>query len=211
MEDTHTEQSALQRISDAAAQIFAEVGFAGARVDEIAKRANVNKATIYYHIGGKETLYAYILQQVFENLVTGVAERIAECHTPEEKLKVYIRSLSVEIQSNPHLPVLMMREFASDYQHLPETIFEEIGYLIELLTGILKEGEQQNAFIHCSPLLIHFMIIGANIFSTAGRSFLEKHNTASLANAQTVYRKGVPQDLIEDIETLVMRAVKKVT
>ncbi|MBW1769410.1 MAG: helix-turn-helix transcriptional regulator [Deltaproteobacteria bacterium] len=44
----------IQRIMDAATEIFAESGFAGARVDEIAKRAGVNKAMIYYRIGDKK-------------------------------------------------------------------------------------------------------------------------------------------------------------
>ena len=44
-----------KRILDAAANVFSEVGFAGARVDEIAKRAGINKAMIYYRIGDKTT------------------------------------------------------------------------------------------------------------------------------------------------------------
>ena len=50
-----------QRIFDAARKTFADKGFAGARMDEIARMARVNKATIYYHIGDKRTLYERIL------------------------------------------------------------------------------------------------------------------------------------------------------
>ncbi|HSN67988.1 MAG TPA: helix-turn-helix domain-containing protein, partial [Thermoanaerobaculia bacterium] len=39
------------QILTAAAAVFAEVGYAGARVDEIAERAGVNKAMLYYHVG----------------------------------------------------------------------------------------------------------------------------------------------------------------
>ena len=44
----------VTRILAAAKEVFAEVGFAGARVDEIARRADVNKASLYYHIGDKK-------------------------------------------------------------------------------------------------------------------------------------------------------------
>ena len=40
----------IQRIFDAATKTFAAKGFAGARMDEIARLARVNKATIYYHV-----------------------------------------------------------------------------------------------------------------------------------------------------------------
>ncbi len=47
----------LENILDAASEAFAESGYAGARVDDIAKRAGINKATIYYNVGNKKELY----------------------------------------------------------------------------------------------------------------------------------------------------------
>jgi TetR/AcrR family transcriptional regulator len=44
---------------------FAEKGLAGARVDEIARRAGVNKQLVYHHFGNKEALYAAVLEQVY--------------------------------------------------------------------------------------------------------------------------------------------------
>lgn len=58
MQDTTPQTSrgddTTRRIMDTAAEVFSEVGYAGARVDAIAKKANVNKAMIYYHIGDKK-------------------------------------------------------------------------------------------------------------------------------------------------------------
>ena len=49
------------RILAAAALEFAERGYAGARVDRIARRARVNKAMLYYHFGSKQGLYRTLL------------------------------------------------------------------------------------------------------------------------------------------------------
>ena len=54
-----------QRILDAAEQIFAEAGFDGARVDDIASKAGVNKALIYYYFESKDA----ILDELFEKLM----------------------------------------------------------------------------------------------------------------------------------------------
>lgn len=54
-----------QRILEAAEQIFAEVGFDGARVDDIASKAGVNKALIYYYFESKDA----ILDELFEKLM----------------------------------------------------------------------------------------------------------------------------------------------
>ncbi|MCD6588326.1 MAG: helix-turn-helix transcriptional regulator, partial [Candidatus Fermentibacteraceae bacterium] len=52
-----TKKMGEKSILDAAAEEFAEKGFSGARVDEIARRAGINKAMLYYRIGDKEELY----------------------------------------------------------------------------------------------------------------------------------------------------------
>jgi AcrR family transcriptional regulator len=51
------------RILDAAFEEFAEKGYAGARVEAIAKRAGLNKQLISHHFGGKEALYRAVLDE----------------------------------------------------------------------------------------------------------------------------------------------------
>jgi AcrR family transcriptional regulator len=51
------------RILEAAVEEFAEKGFAGARVDSIARRAGLNKQLISHHFGGKEGLYRAVLDE----------------------------------------------------------------------------------------------------------------------------------------------------
>src|SRR5438045_9781997 len=53
------------RILAAAADEFAARGFAGARVDRIARRARVNKAMLYYHFHSKQALYHQLLRDIF--------------------------------------------------------------------------------------------------------------------------------------------------
>lgn len=52
----------------AAVAEFAEKGLAGARVDEIARRAGVNKQLVYHHFGNKEELYRVALEQVYAGI-----------------------------------------------------------------------------------------------------------------------------------------------
>lgn len=51
---------------------FTEKGFGGARVQAIAKRANINKRMLYHYFGGKETLYVAVLEEIYAGI------RIAE-------------------------------------------------------------------------------------------------------------------------------------
>jgi AcrR family transcriptional regulator len=57
-------ESAKSKILDTAKELFAEKGFDGARVDEIARRAGVNKALIYYYYKNKQALLDALIEQV---------------------------------------------------------------------------------------------------------------------------------------------------
>src|SRR5437660_6303029 len=58
-------------ILNAALQEFAHEGVTGARTDEIARSAGVNKALLYYYFKDKDGLYAAVLEQVVSDLGTG--------------------------------------------------------------------------------------------------------------------------------------------
>ena len=74
MDKKHNKLDAYNRILDAAAHNFSQVGYAGARMEEIANQAGVNKASIYYHVGDKKALY----QEVLSKVISVTADRIAE-------------------------------------------------------------------------------------------------------------------------------------
>jgi len=77
-------------------EVAKEVGYEGAHVDEIARRARVNKATIYYHIGDKETLYAEVIHTVLGNTAERISRDIRSTDSPQEKR--YNRKLWTEIK-----------------------------------------------------------------------------------------------------------------
>ena len=82
----------IRCITEAAREVFAEVGFEGARVDEIARRAGINKAMIYYRIGDKESLYAKVLHEVLSDTVKRIADNIKVAQSPSEKLETYVHT-----------------------------------------------------------------------------------------------------------------------
>ena len=52
--------------------VFAERGFEGASVEEIAARAEVSKPVVYEHFGGKEGLYAVVIDREMQTLLASV-------------------------------------------------------------------------------------------------------------------------------------------
>jgi AcrR family transcriptional regulator len=55
-------------VLDVAGEVFAEVGYDGARVDEIAARTSTTKRMIYYYFGSKEALYIAVLERAYRGI-----------------------------------------------------------------------------------------------------------------------------------------------
>ena len=63
---------------DVARSLFAEKGFDGASVEEIAHRANVSKPVVYEHFGGKEGVYAVVVDREMQYLLSRMTTALAE-------------------------------------------------------------------------------------------------------------------------------------
>ena len=132
-----------EKILKAAKTVFAEKGYNGAHVDEIAQLAGVNKATLYYQIGDKDTLYANVIHQVVGNTAQDIATAVAKVQTPDEKIKAYVNAIAAAAEKNPELPSIMLREIASGGATLPKLVMEDIASVLTVLAGILEEGRKK--------------------------------------------------------------------
>ncbi len=197
----------VDRILSTAAEIFAESGFEGARMDEIANRAGVNKATIYYHIGDKKALYAQVLHDVFGDMAARMMARIENAPTPEEKLKTYVRSIGQAMKQHPYLPPIMMREIASGGANFPEIVAADAATIIGCVEKILMDGHLGGAFFKTNPLVLHFLVVGGFSFFLTSRPVRDRFS--KLADKEVL----LPEEsnatyLSEELEKLILRAVK---
>ena len=197
----------IRRIINAAAKIFSEAGFAGARMDEIAKSARVNKATIYYHIGDKKALYAEVLHDIIGNAAEHFMGNLDENQSPEEKLKYFINALTRTMDQNPLLAPIMMREQASGGQNLPEIIAGDFASIIGMVTNILEEGAKQGVFIKTTPFIIYSLVTGGVMFYKG--SYPVRSRYAVFSENVKKLDDRVSGEVSSEIEKLILKAVKK--
>jgi AcrR family transcriptional regulator len=153
--------SSREKILDAASQAFAEGGFAGARVDEIANRAGVNKAMLYYHFGDKRTLYTEVLARNFGRIETALAAVLLPKGTAAEDLKSLITAVVRAVSENPDHPRIVLREFASGAANLPPEILEQMLGLATTVKNLLDNGVAAGEFRATNALMTHLTLVGA--------------------------------------------------
>jgi AcrR family transcriptional regulator len=163
---TDPKESAYDSILQAATQEFARKGFDGARVDEIAHYARVNKATIYYRVGDKETLYEAVLSKIHSQLADRLASETQQMDSPRDRLRRYIEIFAEEVDAQPFTSAIMMREVASGGRHLPDGALGHMARNFATLRSILDQGMGEGAFREVNPIAIHRLIIGSILLHT---------------------------------------------
>ena len=80
---------------------FARHGFAGARVDEIAERAGVNKQLVYHYFGDKDALYLAVLEWVYADIREQERQLNLEGLPPEKAIRKLIEASFDYLAANP--------------------------------------------------------------------------------------------------------------
>lgn len=207
MELKEKRDESVRRILEAAMAVFAEEGYRGARVDEIARRAGVNKAMIYYRIGDKATLYAEVIHSLFGEIGSAIQGNIPEDTEPEEKLKLYIRGLTKTIAEHPHLPGIMMRELASGGENISEVVAESFVYILAVPGNIISEGINKGKFIKVNPMILHMMIVGFMMFFRTTEPVRKRYSVMLPDTVRGINDKSIG-DGMKEIERLILRAIK---
>src|SRR5262245_35055014 len=106
---------------EAAARQFAERGFDGVRVEQIARAAGVNKAMISYHFGGKRGLYRAILRETFDRFNERLASLTDADRPAVERVREFAAAFAAVAAERPALPAMLLREALSGGAHLAES------------------------------------------------------------------------------------------
>lgn len=195
------------RILEAAITVFSDAGFNGARVDEIARQAGVNKATLYYHIGDKKALYSAVLHNAVGHTADRIEAAIQSISSTEEKLRAYVRTFAEAVDRNPRMASIMMRELASGGEHFPEEVARDFARIITVVTGILEEGYRKGIFIQATPFIIHMMVAGGIVLYRASGPIRAKLTDVPDDIKQMVL--SLSERIAEEIEQLILNAVMK--
>jgi len=116
------------RILKAAEQVFAEKGYTGARVAEIAKRSGMDKRLIFYYFSNKQGLYSHILEDFFQRAEPVFDEFLRRRKDMAQKLDLarFLENTTEFIQANRNPVRILFREFLDGGVLLEELLPQRI-------------------------------------------------------------------------------------
>jgi TetR/AcrR family transcriptional regulator len=156
------------RILDAALQEFAAHGLAGARIDQIASAAGVNKALLYYYFESKEKLYTAALEGAAARVRdTTMAVFLRDASAGERVLRIALGHFD-RIASQGEFQRLMQQEMMrhknGESDAIPVLVKRVFSPMHAMFESILREGATSGELIDADAMQISLAALGANVF-----------------------------------------------
>lgn len=159
-------------ILDVASEEFADKGYTGARVDEIAARTRTAKRMIYYYFGNKQQLYTAVLERAY-SVIRAAEQRLDLADLdPVEAIRELAGITFDHHESHPQFVRLVSIENIHHAEHLAtsSTLRGLANPAVDVLGEILERGREQGRFRDdVDALDVHMLISAFCIFRTANR------------------------------------------
>jgi AcrR family transcriptional regulator len=159
------------RILDAALAEFAEYGFAGARVDRIARQAGINKAMIYYHFNSKDRLYESAIEEYVSGFIGELSGKMSAGGDIESVLGFMADTYRHVLGSDPYARQILLRELADPRGKILGRIASVVrdSGVPATLAAILREGTEAKGFrpVDIRQALASFVLMNVGYFLLA--------------------------------------------
>jgi AcrR family transcriptional regulator len=168
------EKSAEERILGAAKKVFIAKGMYGARMQDIADEAGINKALLHYYFRSKEKLFEVIFLEAAQKLFPKI-NSIFESDIPLfQKIENFAEEYITIMSENPYLPLFVLNEVSQD----PEIFIQKMWGKQNLpkpkifLDQIEKEV-RKGTIKKISPLHLLINLISLSIFPFVAKPMIQ--------------------------------------
>lgn len=164
--DNQTEKLVLE----AAMKVFTQKGYAAARMDDIAKEANINRALLHYYFRSKDKMFDLIFEQKVKEFFSGLGQILFSDRKLEDVIREMVKHEITLIVANPYLPLFVLQELQQSPERLlthakasgmsPNLILKRFSVLVNdaIRSKTINKIEPGQLLINIMSLCIYPMI-----------------------------------------------------
>ncbi|MDK2909409.1 MAG: TetR/AcrR family transcriptional regulator [Bacteroidales bacterium] len=198
--ETATEQAILE----AARKVFVEKGFDGARMQEIADEAGINKALLHYYYRSKEKLFETVFLEAFIKVVPSVLVILNSDEPLFNKIERFVSNYLDVLAENPIIPGFILHELAHNQKR--------IGSLIRgtginpqfFIAQIYREIEAGN-IKNCDPRQLIINMLSMCIFPFVAKPILQ---AVFFKNSEEEYKQFIAERKAE-VTRFIIASIRK--
>ena len=148
-------------ILNAAREVFTKFGFQKTTLGDIAARAGIGKATIYYYFDNKETIFSSVVARESEVLLKALVQVTGDCQAADAKLLAFVKERYEHILRLKNLYDVsssVYRELLPMVEAAREEFFDRE---LRMLVGIIDSGILLGEFRKCDPELVALAVLSS--------------------------------------------------
>ncbi len=176
-----------------ATRLFAERGYEGTSMGDLAERVGLRKASLFHHFPSKDALYAAVLEGLVTQVRTALASAMSKEGTFEERLDALSDALTATLGSQPHAARLLVREALDEGPVMRDLLARPIDEVLAASLEFANAGKRAGTFANevdpthaiLSLIGVHFMpfALGTIVERFTGKSvfqgpFVDERKTA---------------------------------
>ncbi len=168
---TEKEKHTEEKIVEAAKTVFIEKGMQGARMQEIADQAGINKSLLHYYFRSKEKLFDFIFNAVLGKIGSIIMQIMSDELSIKHKVSAFVEGYSELLLKNPFLPNFIINEVTRN----PETIinrFKKSNIEPKQFFSPLKKQLQEEGY-HIEPVDFIVNLLSLVIFPIVAKPVIE--------------------------------------
>jgi AcrR family transcriptional regulator len=194
-----------RRILSAARKVFTTKGMTGARMQDIADEAGINKAMLHYYFRDKDKLFETIFLDEAQRFFPKINMIFSSDAPLFDKIENFVNEYTDEMLENPYLPWFVMNELHRDpdqfmYKVWGNSNLPKPGKFLEQIERDIKNGLIKK--IHPLQLLMH--LLSMTIFPFVAKPMI----TRNLGLSETQFRQAMEQRR-KEIPKFIIDAIKK--
>lgn len=169
-----TNNTTEQQIIAAARKIFVQKGLAGARMQDIADEAGINKAMLHYYYRSKDRLFEIVFEEAVGQLLSGVNDIFQADMTPREKIIAAVDHYITSLGRAPYLPLFVVHEISQNPERILQrfastTLLPNIGLFLKELAVEMEQGRMRKV----DPWQLMVSLISMCVFPFVGKPLLQ--------------------------------------
>ena len=170
--DKALNSSTEEKIYEAARRVFVSKGMDGARMQEIADEAGMNKALLHYYYRSKENLFKAVFKDIFTKFFRKIGTALFSDAPVKDKLMVFIDEYVDLIQANPYVPQFIINEINRDPQMLKSLMFES-GIEPQKILEMFAHEARPEGLKKIDPRHLAISLLGMLIFPFIARPIMQ--------------------------------------
>lgn len=160
-------------ILDEATRLFAERGYDGASMADLAERVGLRKASLFHHFASKDVLYTAVLDRLLTQVHQAIADTAVTGKTYSESLDKMSDAVTTVLGNNKYAAALLVRE-AIDWGPFVQQQGPAMLAAAQAAESFIKAGQKAGEFIEGDSKQLMLSLLSVHMLPFATPKFVEE-------------------------------------